>query len=260
MFEVWADVARHYRLDPGWTAIAGYSMGGYGAYKLVGAVPGPVRARAHDRRAAGHRDSRDTRPLLASLRNLPILIWAAGADELVPIEGPRDVADRLDDARLPLRVRRVPGGSPPAARVQRPVPARRRLPRRGARRARPGARVLRLQPGDGLPARRDGRGPRVLGVARARCATRRPTAGSAWSTCARRASASATRRRPGVDDRLQLPRPAECSPPCPTTGAGRRGAPRRPRRSRTASSCDARNVSCRHDRPAPRAGRAAGRR
>ena len=34
-FEVWADVARHYPLDPGTTSIAGYSMGGYGTYKFA---------------------------------------------------------------------------------------------------------------------------------------------------------------------------------------------------------------------------------
>ena len=34
VFEVWADVARHYKLDPDWTAITGYSMGGIGTFKL----------------------------------------------------------------------------------------------------------------------------------------------------------------------------------------------------------------------------------
>ena len=38
-FEVWADVARRYRLDPGWTAISGYSMGGYGTYKFATQFP-----------------------------------------------------------------------------------------------------------------------------------------------------------------------------------------------------------------------------
>ena len=35
IFEVWADVARRYRLDPALTTIAGYSMGGCGTYKLA---------------------------------------------------------------------------------------------------------------------------------------------------------------------------------------------------------------------------------
>jgi C-terminal binding-module, SLH-like, of glucodextranase len=38
-FEVWADAARRYRLDPGWTSIAGYSMGGYGTYKFAAQYP-----------------------------------------------------------------------------------------------------------------------------------------------------------------------------------------------------------------------------
>ncbi len=38
-FEVWADVARHYRLDRNWTAISGYSMGGYGTYKFATQYP-----------------------------------------------------------------------------------------------------------------------------------------------------------------------------------------------------------------------------
>ena len=33
-FEVWADLARRFRLDPTRVALSGYSMGGYGTYKL----------------------------------------------------------------------------------------------------------------------------------------------------------------------------------------------------------------------------------
>src|SRR5436853_5903885 len=32
-FEVWADVARHYQLDPTWTVITGYSMARIGTFK-----------------------------------------------------------------------------------------------------------------------------------------------------------------------------------------------------------------------------------
>ncbi len=38
-FEVWADAARRYHLDPSWTAISGYSMGGYGTYKFASQFP-----------------------------------------------------------------------------------------------------------------------------------------------------------------------------------------------------------------------------
>src|SRR3954454_763469 len=35
VFEAWADVARHFTLDPAQTGLFGYSMGGYGAYRLA---------------------------------------------------------------------------------------------------------------------------------------------------------------------------------------------------------------------------------
>src|SRR4051812_36842511 len=37
--EVWADVASRFKLDPAWTVITGYSMGGYGTYKLATEYP-----------------------------------------------------------------------------------------------------------------------------------------------------------------------------------------------------------------------------
>lgn len=96
VFEVWADVARRYRLDPDWTVIAGYSMGGYGAYKLASQFP-DLFARVQTTVGPPGISSADTRPLLASLRNVPVLIWAGAADELVPIADVRGVAQLLDD-------------------------------------------------------------------------------------------------------------------------------------------------------------------
>ncbi len=95
VFEVWADVARHYPLDPDWTAIAGYSMGGYGAYKLAVQFP-DLFARVHTTVGVPGISFGDTRLLLESLRNVPILIWAGGSDESVPPAETRPVADRLD--------------------------------------------------------------------------------------------------------------------------------------------------------------------
>ena len=97
-FEVWADVASRYRLDPDWTAISGYSMGGYGTYKLAGQFP-DLFARANP--VVGPpslgitftgQDSTGgpqtiTRPMLASVRNIPFLIWDGAQDELVPTSG-----------------------------------------------------------------------------------------------------------------------------------------------------------------------------
>src|SRR5258708_39561291 len=39
VFEVWADIARRYQLDPDWTAVTGYSMGGIGTFTLAEQVP-----------------------------------------------------------------------------------------------------------------------------------------------------------------------------------------------------------------------------
>ena len=38
-FEMWADAAARYTLDPAWTVISGYSMGGYATYKLGSQFP-----------------------------------------------------------------------------------------------------------------------------------------------------------------------------------------------------------------------------
>lgn len=108
-FEVWADVASRYRLDPDWTAISGYSMGGYGTYKLAAEYP-DLFARANpvvgppglgiwvppappQPGGAGSNTNR----MLASVRNVPFLIWDGAEDELVPVAGPVAQAQSLDD-------------------------------------------------------------------------------------------------------------------------------------------------------------------
>ena len=83
-------------LDPDWTVIAGYSMGGYGAYKLAAQFP-DLFARVQTTVGPPGIGSADTRPLLPSLRHVPVLIWAGAADELVPIADVRGVAQLLDD-------------------------------------------------------------------------------------------------------------------------------------------------------------------
>jgi len=98
-FEVWADVARRYPLDPRWTAIAGYSMGGYGTYKLAAQYP-DLFARAQPTVGPPGNgiwvpplppepggEASNTNRMLASLRNIPFLIWNAAEDELVPVAG-----------------------------------------------------------------------------------------------------------------------------------------------------------------------------
>ena len=97
VFEMWADVAARYQLDPEWTAIAGYSMGGYATYKFTTQFPdlfakaqptvGPpgqgVWVPPADPQPGGARSN--TNRMLASVRNIPFLIWNGTADELVPV-------------------------------------------------------------------------------------------------------------------------------------------------------------------------------
>ena len=107
-FEVWADVARRYRLDPAFTSIAGYSMGGYGTYKFATTFP-DLFARAQptvgppglgvwvppgDPQPGGARSN--TYRQLASVRHIPFLIWNASSDELVPLPGAQEQADGFD--------------------------------------------------------------------------------------------------------------------------------------------------------------------
>jgi dienelactone hydrolase len=77
VFEVWADVARLYKLDPAYTEITGYSMGGIGTFDVGSQFP-DLFARAQP--TVGDESNND---VLASLRNLPVLMWNNSADELV---------------------------------------------------------------------------------------------------------------------------------------------------------------------------------
>jgi hypothetical protein len=107
-FEVWADVAAHYRLNPDFTDIAGYSMGGYGTYKFTSQFP-DLFARAQPTVGPpglgvwvppappepGGAQSLTER-MLGSVRNVPFLIWDETTDELVPIAGVLDQIAKLD--------------------------------------------------------------------------------------------------------------------------------------------------------------------
>lgn len=88
-FEVWADVARRYRLDPPRTTIAGYSMGGFGTFTLAGQFP-DLFARAQPTVGTAVPTSG-----LASLRWVPVLMWNTTTDELVPPAVYRPAADAL---------------------------------------------------------------------------------------------------------------------------------------------------------------------
>jgi pimeloyl-ACP methyl ester carboxylesterase len=107
-FEVWADVARHYRLDPAMTHITGYSMGGYGTFRFATRFP-DLFAKAHTivgppaigiwappAEPTGGAQS-NTHDLLASVRNIPFLMWAGVPDELVPYSSTSKQASRFDE-------------------------------------------------------------------------------------------------------------------------------------------------------------------
>jgi hypothetical protein len=77
VFEVWAAIASLYKLNPAYTAITGYSMGGFGTFD-VGAQFPDLFARAQP--TVGEET---VTSVLPSLRNLPVLMWNVAGDELV---------------------------------------------------------------------------------------------------------------------------------------------------------------------------------
>ena len=95
-FEVWADVARHYRLDPTWVASSGYSMGGFGTYRLMARYP-DLFGRGFS--VVGIPGS--VRDQLPSLRNTPVLAWNDTLDELVPVDEAEDAHRGLVEAGVP---------------------------------------------------------------------------------------------------------------------------------------------------------------
>jgi predicted esterase len=90
VFEVWADVARRYRLDPAWTVITGYSMGGDGTFLLGSQFP-DLFARAQP--TVGFEQKTG---VLSSLRNVPVLMWNTHGDELINDAFYNGTAAKLD--------------------------------------------------------------------------------------------------------------------------------------------------------------------
>lgn len=106
-FEVWADVARRYHLDPDKAVTTGYSMGGYGTFRFASRFP-DLFAKAQTTvgppaigvwvppapPSAGEQSN--TIHQLEGLRNIPILMWVMLGDELVPYPSTVEQANRLD--------------------------------------------------------------------------------------------------------------------------------------------------------------------
>jgi Putative esterase len=127
-FEVWADVARRFRLRPNRVALSGYSMGGYGTYKLgmqwpdlfgaaFTAVAPPARGIWLPPGPPAGGEATNTNQLVENARWLPYVNWAGRTDSLVPIAGPRSQQARFDQLGLRSQLWTFPGGHlDPAAR------------------------------------------------------------------------------------------------------------------------------------------------
>jgi pimeloyl-ACP methyl ester carboxylesterase len=92
-FEAWADVARHYRLDPSWSVVSGYSMGGFGTFRMLARWPDLFSRGFSVVGAPG-----SVIDQLASLRNTPLLSWNSAEDELVNISTTRNTIEVLSFA------------------------------------------------------------------------------------------------------------------------------------------------------------------
>lgn len=100
VWEVWNDVARHYRLDPDDTASFGTSMGGYGTYRLVTLHPDLFARAATNIAPPGAYIWVPPKPpergfigltnlWLDNVRHVPFFNMVASTDELVPYPGTR---------------------------------------------------------------------------------------------------------------------------------------------------------------------------
>ena len=106
-FEVWADVARHFSLDSEKVALTGYSMGGYGTYKLGTQWPDLFSSAFTTVGPPGRgvwvppsppSDGQFTLSnlVLENARWVPYMNWVEAGDQLVPYPGPRAQQARFD--------------------------------------------------------------------------------------------------------------------------------------------------------------------
>lgn len=95
LFETWADVARHYPVDPEWVTVSGYSMGGFGTYRMLARWP-DLFARGFS--VVGVPGS--AMDQLPSLRHTPVLAWNATADELVHLTEAEEAHEALTAAGI----------------------------------------------------------------------------------------------------------------------------------------------------------------
>lgn len=127
VFEAWADVAAHYSLAANRTTVAGYSMGGYGTYRLAALYPdlfsrgfpivGPSDESIPNGASGGAQtgdgtltmiddalqmpgwahltDDESVMPIFDNVRNIALLIWNGSNDANVPVTGAELTQQRL---------------------------------------------------------------------------------------------------------------------------------------------------------------------
>ena len=109
--DAWADVRRHYAIDDARTTVSGYSMGGYGSWRLSTLLPDRIAAGAvwagvpayqiwaFPAPPVGSPLSRtgpgNTNDQLENLRYIPFMVSHGVNDELVPVAGVTYQTDRL---------------------------------------------------------------------------------------------------------------------------------------------------------------------
>ena len=110
-FEIWADVARRYPVDPNWVNITGFSMGGYATFKFTTSYPDLFAAAfttvgvpgmgiwvppSESSSNPGGGAQTLTYDMLPSVRHIPFMIWNSVGDELVPYASATFQANKFD--------------------------------------------------------------------------------------------------------------------------------------------------------------------
>ena len=126
VFEAWADVARHFKLDPTYNAISGWSMGGYGTYKLLAQYPDLFARALPDIGCVSAETGWPGEPfpsisgpdaeiinLVPSYRNVPTLSANANADTLCVTSSQLEVFARLYSLGYRYDWREYTGGHGP---------------------------------------------------------------------------------------------------------------------------------------------------
>jgi dienelactone hydrolase len=97
VFEAWADAAEHYNIDFDQVTLSGYSMGGFGTFRLASLYPDLFAKVFTVAGTASDFYSGVSEDLLVNLRHLPVMMWNGSNDELVPLPAYLTTAQTLDD-------------------------------------------------------------------------------------------------------------------------------------------------------------------